>query len=53
MILQRVNMMTRKTCIDQKSILMIGGIKVFLPYSPVEAREDVLPMQQQQKDNQL
>jgi hypothetical protein len=23
---------------DQKSILMIGGIKVFLPYSPVEAR---------------
>jgi hypothetical protein len=22
---------------DQKSILMIGGIKVFLPYSPVEA----------------
>jgi hypothetical protein len=28
---------------DQKSILMIGGIKVFLPYSPVEAR-CVLPM---------
>jgi hypothetical protein len=22
---------------DHKSILMIGGIKVFLPYSPVEA----------------
>jgi hypothetical protein len=22
---------------DQKSILMIGGIKVFLPYSPIEA----------------
>jgi hypothetical protein len=27
--------MTKKE--DQKSILMIGGIKVFLPYSPVEA----------------
>jgi hypothetical protein len=26
---------------DQKSILMIGGIKVFLPYSPIEAKEDV------------
>jgi hypothetical protein len=25
----------------QKSILMIGGIKVFLPYNPVEARECV------------
>jgi hypothetical protein len=23
---------------DQKSILMIGGIKVFLPYSPIEAK---------------
>jgi hypothetical protein len=27
---------------DQKSILMIGGIKVFLPSSQVEAREDVV-----------
>jgi hypothetical protein len=26
---------------DQKSILMIGGIRVFLPHSPVEARECV------------
>jgi hypothetical protein len=27
---------------DQKRIMMIGGIKVFLPYSLVEAREDVV-----------
>jgi hypothetical protein len=33
---------------DQKSLLMIGGIKVFLPYSLVEAR-CVLPMQQQKE----
>jgi mannitol/fructose-specific phosphotransferase system IIA component len=26
---------------DQKSILMIGGIQIFLPHSPVEARECV------------
>jgi hypothetical protein len=26
---------------DQKSILMIGGIRVFLPHNPVEASESV------------
>jgi hypothetical protein len=26
---------------DQKSILMIGGIQIFLPHSPVEASEGV------------
>jgi hypothetical protein len=34
-----------KTCTiskeDQKSILIIGGIEVFLPSSPFEARESV------------
>jgi hypothetical protein len=38
-----------KTCTiqeeDQKSILMIGGIRVFLPHIPVEANK-VLQMQQ-------
>jgi hypothetical protein len=30
------------TCEDHKRILMIGGIRVFLPHNPVEANEGVL-----------
>jgi hypothetical protein len=38
---------------DQRSILIIGGIEIFLPSSPVEASACVADVQQQKDKQQL